>query len=203
MEQIKYHSRNIFDLTNQELIRLVDFFINSSNLDRIAHSLYSETQSTSRRIEYRKIEIQYAYYESAYAVVISLRFTGLDRDVKTGFMMYSQGDAGENDNTRYELDFQIGSIKGFFEPFQDLVLRRGIHEEYGIEFDYSHLLVFTKELYTFLDTDLRMWSAYLAVDKYVSNPQLIGLYQQGQPESFVIEEVDIVNHPDRIKEISK
>lgn len=201
LEKVKYHSRNIFDLTNQEIIRLVDFFINQSNLDRIAHSLYSVRKSLSRDIIYRKIEVKHAFYDWAYAVVVTLKFSDLNKEVKTGFILANNG-GGIRENELYELDFQISSIKGFFEPFQDVVLGM-VYNQYEIDFDYSHLLIPIKELYEFLDTDLRMWSAYLTVDKYANNPQLVSLYQKDKPDNYVLQELHETHDEDRLAELSK
>lgn len=201
LEKVKYHSRNIFDLTNQEIIRLVDFLINQSNLDRIAHSLYTERKSLSRDIIYRKIEVKHAFYDWAYAVVVTLKFSELDKEIKTGFILANKG-GGIRENELYELDFQISSIKGFFEPFQDVVLGK-VYDQYEIDFDYSHLLIHIKELYEFLDTDLRMWSAYLTVDKYANNPQLVNLYEKDQPDNYVVQELHKTQDKDRLAELSK
>jgi len=201
LKKVKYPSRNIFDLTNQEIIRLVDFLINQSNLDRIVHSLYSERKSLTRDMIYRKIEVNHAFYDWAYAVIVTLKFSDLDKEVKTGFILANKG-GGVSENELYELDFQISSIKGFFEPFQDVVLGM-VYDQYQIDFDYSHLLIYIKEFYEFLETDLQMWNTNLAEDRYASNPQLVGLYQEQQRETYFIQELTEIGDKEKLIQLSK
>jgi hypothetical protein len=52
MEEKKYYSRDIFTLTNQEIIKLVDMILVNYNLDRIAHSLYQERPSLTRTLNF-------------------------------------------------------------------------------------------------------------------------------------------------------
>lgn len=200
MEEKKYYSRDIFTLTNQEIIKLVDMILVNYNLDRIAHSLYQERPSLSRDINYRKIEVINGYYEFAYVVKIILGFEDLERKITTGFVLSNEG--GPGDNERYEGDFYIGSVMGFYRPFENIVHRAGTGKGFGIDFDYSHLIVYTKRLYQFFDESLKLWSSNLPLEKYQYNQQLLDL-GKADMQDFVIEEVDIVNHPERIALISQ
>jgi hypothetical protein len=200
MEEKKYYSRDIFTLTNEEIVKLVDLVLVDYNLDRIVHSLYQERPSLNRTLVYRKIEAIYGYYEFAYVVKITLGFEDLDRKITTGFVLSNEG--GPRDNEIYDGDFSIGSVMGFYRPFQDIVHQSGTGNGFGIDFDYSHLIVYTKRLYHFFNETLRFWSSTLSLDKYQYNQQLLDLGKANM-QDFVIEEVDIVNHPERIALISK
>jgi hypothetical protein len=200
MEEKKYYSRDIFTLTNQEIIKLVDMILVNYNLDRIAHSLYQERPSLTRTLNYRKIEAIYGYYEFAYVVKITLGFEDLDRKITTGFVLSNEG--GPRDNEIYEGDFYIGSVFGFYQPFENIVHHNGTGKGFGIDFDYSHFIVYTKRLYQFFDETLKLWSGNLTPNKYQYNQQLLELGKANM-QSFVIEEVDIVNHPERIALISQ
>jgi len=192
----RYHSRSIFDLTNKEIIKLVDFLVDQNNLDRIAHYFSTESNTLSRNIIYRKIEVQHAYYDWAYAVIVSLQLFELERPIKTGFVLFH--DSVENEIA--ESDFQITSIEGFFRPYQSIL--NVDYAEYGIDFEYSNFLVYTKKLFRFLDNELKMWSDQLTSDKYELNPQLMGLYKKDGKDSFLVEELTKANDNKRLELLS-
>ncbi|MES2062559.1 MAG: hypothetical protein V4456_11605 [Bacteroidota bacterium] len=200
MEAVKYYSRDIFTLTNEEIIKLVDMILVNYNLDRIAHSLYQERPSLSREINYRKIEAINGLYEFAYVIKVTLGFEDLGRKITTGFVLSNEGAPG--DNEIYEGDFYIGSVLGFYQPFEHVVHLNGTGKGFGIDFDYSHLIVYTKRLYQFFNDTLRLWSSNLSPDKYQYNQHLLDLGKENIQE-YVIEEVDNINQPERIAAISK
>ena len=192
----KYHSRSVFDLTNKEIIKLVDFLVDQNNVDRIAHYFYNESNSLSRDLTYRKIEVKHACYDWAYTVIVTLQFTQLNRSIKTGFILLNncvENEIGES-------DFQISSIDGFFRPIQPVMDID--YSTLNVDFDYSHYLVYTKKLFSFLDNDLKMWSDRLTSDKYELNPQLMGLYQKDGQRSFIVEELTEISDNKRLLSLS-
>lgn len=187
MEIKRHYGRNIFSLSNQEIIALVDFIYDDVNLDRLAHCLYDERSLLTNSINYRKVEILSSYYEFAYAIKVSFGLTGLDRLVTSGFMLVMEG--GPGDEKFYQRDIYISSIKDFYRPYEGIVWQKGIADDFDIELDYSIFTVYHNKLNKFLHNTLNLWSDHLPDDKYSLNPQLQNLYKKGGILTFVVEEV--------------
>lgn len=82
----------------------------------------------------------------------TLHLFELERPIKTGFVLFH--DSVENEFA--ESDFQITSIEGSFRPYQSIL--NIDYSKYDIDFEYSNFLVYTKKLFRFLDSELKMWS---------------------------------------------
>lgn len=187
METTKYYCRDIFSLSNQEIIALVNLVYDDANLDRLAHCLYAKRPSLTSTITYRKIEVLSSYYEFAYVVKVSFGLTSLDRIVTSGFMVCMEGSPG--DETLYERDVCLGSVKDFYRPYEGIVWETGIADNFGIELDYSIFTVYHKKLNNFLSSTLKIWNGHLPYQMYSFNPQLKSLYEKHGMPSFIVEEV--------------
>ncbi|GAA4331511.1 hypothetical protein GCM10023149_37360 [Mucilaginibacter gynuensis] len=80
--------------------------------------------------------------------------------------------------------------------------RNGAGKGFGIDFDYSHLTVYTRQPYHFFDQTFQFWSRTLSPDKYQYNQQLLNLGNDNM-QQFIIEEIDRINNPERLALLSK
>ena len=189
METTKYYCRDIFSLSNQEIIKLVDFLFNDTNLDRLAGYLYDERPSLTRTFNYRKIEACSSYYDWAYIVKVTYQFEGLDREVSTGFLIGMEG--GPGDEQMYRRDIYIQSVAGFFKTMEGQIWEKGVADDFAIEVDFSVFQVYIRKLQDFLNDTLKVWNDQLAEEKYEWNPQLKEMFKDSPVRSFIVDEVTI------------
>ncbi|SDH53687.1 hypothetical protein SAMN05421827_12836 [Pedobacter terrae] len=185
----KFSCRDIFSFSNQEIVNLVDFLFDDTNLDRLAGYLYEERPSTSRTFNYRKIEVCSSYYDWAYIVKVTYLFEGLEREVTTGFLIGMEG--GPGDDQIYSRDIYIQSVAGFFKTMEGQIWEKGVTDDFNIEVDFSVYLVYVGKLHTFLNNSLKVWNDQLPEDKYEWNPQLKNMFSDSPVRSFIIEEINL------------
>lgn len=184
----KFSCRDIFSFSNQEIVNLVDFLFDDTNLDRLAGYLYEERPSTSRTFNYRKIEVCSSYYDWAYIVKVTYLFEGLERVVTTGFLIGMEG--GPGDDQIYSRDIYIQSVAGFFKTMEGQIWEKGVTDDFNIEVDFSVYLVYVGKLHTFLNNTLKAWNDQLTEDKYEWNPQLKNMFSANPVRSFIVEEIN-------------
>jgi hypothetical protein len=187
MEKTNHYSRDVYSLSNEEIIKLVDFIFTDYNLDRIVHSLYIQERSLCSSLTYRKIEVVNSNYEWAYVIKVIFGFKGLDRKITTGFVLLNEGLPG--DENLKESDIDIQGIAAFYGPFENVVDAKALIESFGIDIDFSILTLYIKRLYTFLDQELRIWNNDLPEEMYLRRPGIEAILQIGNPDSFTVEEV--------------
>lgn len=175
------YNREIYNLSNEEIIGLVDFLFSIHNLDRIAEYVYEERPDLTRNFTYRKIEVVFGLYEWSYIVRVTFGLEGLDRKITTGFYMQNNGE--------YEDDFSIQSVAGFFRPLEGVVFQPGVGQSFGIDIDFGVFQISVKQLYDYLNDTLQMWSSELPPEKYRKNPQIQGMLAKGAADCFTIEEI--------------
>ncbi|RZK70735.1 MAG: hypothetical protein EOO92_20900 [Pedobacter sp.] len=189
MGTTNFRCRDIFSFSNQEIVDLVDFLFNDTNLDRLAGHLYEERPSLTRTFNYRKIEVCSSFYDWAYIVKLTYQFEGLDREVTTGFLIGMEG--GPGDEQMYSRDIYIQSVAGFFKTMEGYIWEKGVADDFAIEVDYSVFQVYVRKLQDFLNDTLKVWNDQLAEDKYQWNPQLKDMFKDNPVRSFIVDEVTI------------
>ncbi|MGQ7857102.1 hypothetical protein ACUN24_22925 [Pedobacter sp. WC2501] len=189
METTKFYCRDIFSFSNKEIIKLVDFLFDETNLDRLTGYLYEERPSITRKFSYRKIEVCSSYYDWAYIVKVTYLLEGLDREVTTGFLIWTEG--GTSDEEIYSRDVYIQSVVGFFKTMEGQIWEKGVADDFGIEVDFSVYQVYARKLYGFLNCTLKVLSNKLTNDTYQWNTQLKDMFKEGLMRSFIVDETTI------------
>ncbi|SDM84778.1 hypothetical protein [Pedobacter antarcticus] len=192
MKTTKYYCRDIFSLSNQEIVKLVDFIYNDINLDRMAEYLLEEQALVTRSYNYRKIEVCSSYYDWAYIVKVTYSFKGLSREVTTGFLLAMEG--GPSDENLYDRDCYIQSVAGFYKPLEGLIWEKGVADDFGIEVDFSVCQNYIKKLHDFLNDTIKLWSDQLTSDKYEWNPQLKSMFGDNAVRNFIVEETQVAEN---------
>ena len=185
MEATKYYCRDIFSLSNEEIVKLVDFIFDDVNLDRLAHYLYAERPSLSRKINYRKIEVQSAHYDWAFVVKVTYGFEELERKVTTGFLVSMEGGLG--DDQLYQRDVYIQSVSGFYKTMEGIIWEKGIADDFNIDVDFSAFIFYIMKAYDFFKNTLKIWEGELDEAQYLLNPHLKNIIADGRYTIQVIE----------------
>jgi hypothetical protein len=186
METKKHYCRDIFSLSNQEIVKLVDFIFDDINLDRLAGYLYEERPSLTKNLRYRKIEVYSSFYDWAFIVKITYLFEELNREITTGFLIGMEG--GPGDDQIYNRDIYIQSVTGFYKTMEGYIWEKGVADDFGIEVDFSVFQVYVRKFQRFLNDTLNLWSDKLSQDNYEWNPQLKDLFEENTKRSFIVEE---------------
>lgn len=179
-------NRSCFSLSNEEIIKLVDFIFTDYNLDRAIQCFLDRYPEQNRTLHSRKIEIIRCPYDWAYIVKVTFFFKNTNDPITTGFIIASKNEISEES---LNPDFYIQSIASFFKPFINIVHEETIVEQFEVDVDFSVFILYYDRLFTFLDKDLNFWSKDLADIKYLPNKQIKDLLDGTIKIGFTLEDL--------------
>ena len=186
MATSRFYCRDIFSLSDQEIVKLVDFILDNKNLDRLAGYFHDERPMITTKNTYRKIEVYSAFYDWAYIVKVTYVLEGLDREVTTGFILGMEG--GPGDEHFYSRDIYIQSVKGFFSSMEGQIWEKGVADSFEIEVDFSIYQIYLGKFHDFMNNTLKIRSDQLEESKYEWNPRLKDMFKANSVNKYLVAE---------------
>jgi hypothetical protein len=178
MAAIGNYIRDVYSLTNEEIIGLVDFVFpnGGGNMEMVMYN-----RKAMKKVNYRKIEIVPSLDDGSVFCRVTFGFSNEAKCLVTGFELLSNLD-----------DY-------CFNPLNKAYIGDAYFKKLGINFDFSAFNIEIRSLYKFLDNDLKMWGdEYPYYEQFPQNPQMMEVFNSKGLGSYIVQEV----HSPAIKELS-
>ncbi|MES2062557.1 MAG: hypothetical protein V4456_11595 [Bacteroidota bacterium] len=178
MAAIGNNIRDVYSLTNEEIIGLVDFIFpdGGGNMETVMYN-----RKAMKVVIYRKIEIVPSFDEGSIFCRVTFGFSDESKSLVTGFELLSNLD-----------DYCFTSLSKAY-------IGDAYFKKLGINFDFSAFNIEIRALYKHLEDNLKMWGDEFAYyEQFPQNPEMMKVFNSKGLGSYIVQEV----HSPVIEQIS-